>query len=131
MFKINNLNKITNITTLAILLAGIWITQPKTTKANEEQSQPTSVTLTGTIRDLKGYRKTNGEIDPQGHPDFERQSNTDTNPQGQKFQYGLDLDITTDNLVEGKPEYASGSYSTTTKSNFDQWNRSLPLLDLH
>jgi fibro-slime domain-containing protein len=88
-------------------------------------TQPNSLTLTGTIRDFNGYRAGNsGSLVSGGHPDFERKAGTDKNPQDQTFQYGLDKNITTDTLgSDKKPVYAGGSYSTTTKANFDQWYR--------
>ena len=83
-----------------------------------------TITLTGTLRDFRGYRDKNGNINDDGHEDFERKNNVDTNPSGQKFKYGLDREITTDTLgADKKPVYADGSFSTTTKENFDQWYR--------
>ncbi|MGF1541683.1 MAG: fibro-slime domain-containing protein [Pleurocapsa sp.] len=89
---------------------------------------PEKLELTGTIRDFKGYRAgSNGNLVNGGHPDFERKPNTDKNPQGQPFQYGLDTGITTNTLgADKKPVYAGGSFSTTTKANFDQWYRDVP-----
>lgn len=92
------------------------------------QQAPQKIELTGTIRDFKGYRAgSNGNLVSGGHPDFERKPNDDKNPQGQKFQYGLDTNITTNTLgADKKPVYAGGSFSTTTKANFDQWYRDVP-----
>lgn len=86
------------------------------------QTSPSQITLTGTIRDFKAYRNTSGNIDPNGHPDFERKPGTDKNSAGQVFNYGLDPNITT-NVISSdkKPVYKGGSYSTTNKTNFDQW----------
>ncbi len=86
---------------------------------------PNTITLTGTLRDFRGYRDTKGKINSNGHPDFERTPNTDKNPiNNQSFKYGLDPGITTDTLgKDQKPIYAGGSFSTTTKENFDQWYR--------
>ncbi len=86
---------------------------------------PQKIELTGTIRDFKGYRAGNaGNLVSGGHPDFERKAGTDKNPKGQTFNYGLDKNITTDTLgADKKPVYAGGSFSTTTKENFDQWYR--------
>lgn len=82
---------------------------------------PNTITLTGTLRDFKAK---NGSV---GHPDFERNPSTDTTPQGTKFGYGLDTGIITPTLgQDSKPIYAGGSYSTTTKANFDQWFRDVP-----
>lgn len=80
---------------------------------------PASITLTGTIRDFKAKHQTGG------HPDFER-SPGDKNSRNQSFGYGEDKNITT-NLIgsDNKPVYANGSYSTTTKENFDQWYRNV------
>ena len=77
-----------------------------------------TVVLKGALRDFSDQ-----------HPDFERTPGVDG------FHYGLDPDITTNavesvtEIVDGqeysvnKPIYAGGSYSTTTKANFDQWYR--------
>lgn len=89
---------------------------------------PQKLELTGTIRDFKGYRAGNaGNLVSGGHPDFERKAGTDKNPKNQTFNYGLDTGITTNTLgSDKKPVYAGGSYSTTTKENFDQWYRDVP-----
>ncbi|MGL6340205.1 MAG: fibro-slime domain-containing protein [Waterburya sp.] len=80
---------------------------------------PASITLTGTIRDFKAKNQTGG------HPDFER-SPGDKNSRNQSFGYGEDKNITTNTLgSDNKPVYANGSYSTTTKENFDQWYRNV------
>ena len=95
-----------------------------TSAANSSSVSADTITLTGTLRDFKGYRDKNGNISSVGHEDFERKHNVDTNPSGQKFKYGLDTGITTDTLgADKKPVYAGGSYSTTTRANFDQWYR--------
>ena len=66
-----------------------------------------TVTLTGTLRDFS-----------DAHPDFERK------PGVNGFKYGLDTGITTASIgSDRKPVYVGGSYSTTTKTNFDQWYR--------
>ncbi len=127
MFNFHKLKAITLASFSIILMTETLIT--KSIVASDSSSQsPTSVTLKGTIRDFKGYRDTNYQIDPEGHPDFERGDGwngwpLDTSPGGEQFRYDVDYDITTNNLVEGKPEYAGGSFSTTTKENFDQWYR--------
>jgi fibro-slime domain-containing protein len=82
----------------------------------------TSLTLTGTIRDFKAYRNTSGNINPGGHPDFERKPNTDKNPNNASFNYGSDNNITTDNIgSDKKPVYKGHTYSTTNANNFNQW----------
>ena len=69
-----------------------------------------TIVLKGTIRDFSDQ-----------HPDFERQNGQDG------FHYGLDQNITTDTIgTDNKPVYAGGSFSTTTKANFDQWYRDVP-----
>lgn len=66
-----------------------------------------TITLTGTLRDFS-----------DSHPDFER-----TNGVG-GFRYGVDTGITTDTIgSDSKPVYAGGSFSTTTRHNFDEWYR--------
>ncbi|HHP7230199.1 MAG TPA: fibro-slime domain-containing protein [Xenococcaceae cyanobacterium] len=66
-----------------------------------------TMVLVGTLRDFKDT-----------HPDFER------TPGVEGFDYGLDHEITTDTIGENKkPQYKNGSYSTTNKTNFDQWYR--------
>ncbi|MBE9169242.1 fibro-slime domain-containing protein [Pleurocapsales cyanobacterium LEGE 06147] len=83
-------------------------------RSNTQQA-PRTIELIGTIRDFK-----------DSHPDFERNPG-EKNSRGQTFQYGLDKKITTDTLgSDKKPIYAGGSYSTTTKENFDQWYRDVP-----
>ena len=90
-------------------------------------STPTSLILTGTLRDFKGYRDINGNISTDGHEDFERKHNVDQSPSNGTFKYGLDTGITTNSLgLDKKPVYAGGSYSTTTQANFDQWYRDVP-----
>jgi fibro-slime domain-containing protein len=88
------------------------------------QTNPSQMTLTGTLRDFKAYRNTSGNIDSNGHPDFERKPGTDKNSDGQVFNYGLDPNITT-NVISSdkKPVYKGVSYSTTNQTNFDQWYR--------
>ncbi len=69
-----------------------------------------TMVLKGTLRDFSDQ-----------HPDFERTPGVDG------FSYGLDQDITTDLIGDDKnPVYAGGSYSTTTKANFDQWYNDVP-----
>lgn len=66
---------------------------------------PTSVYLSVILRDFSDV-----------HPDFERTNGVNG------FAYGLDPNITLNSLDSNKkPQYKSGSYSTTTKANFDQW----------
>ncbi|MEM8830024.1 MAG: fibro-slime domain-containing protein [Cyanobacteria bacterium P01_G01_bin.19] len=122
MLKLINFKKLTAKTLIGILMVG-GLVGGLSKKAVADDS-PDSITLTGTLRDFRGYRDKNGNINPNGHEDFERKHNTDTNPSGQKFKYGLDRGITTDTLgADKKPIYAGGSYSTTTQANFDQWYR--------
>ncbi|MCC0175626.1 fibro-slime domain-containing protein [Waterburya agarophytonicola K14] len=94
---------------------------------DSSSSSADTITLTGTLRDFDGYRDKNGNLSAGGHEDFERKNNVDKNPSGQKFKYGLDTGITTNTLgADKKPIYAGGSFSTTTKANFDQWYRNVP-----
>jgi fibro-slime domain-containing protein len=87
-------------------------------------SAPSSITLTGTIRDFKAKHQSGG------HPDFERNPG-ETNPGNQSFGYGSDKNITTSTLgADKKPVYGTGSYSTTTKENFDQWYRDVSGVNL-
>jgi fibro-slime domain-containing protein len=80
---------------------------------------PSTITLTGTIRDFKAKNQSGG------HPDFERTPG-DKNPANQSFGYGEDKNITTNTLgADQKPVYAGTTYSTTTKENFDQWYRNV------
>jgi fibro-slime domain-containing protein len=73
---------------------------------------PTSISLTGTIRDFKGKNETGG------HADFER------NPGEDGFGFGSDNAIVEDNLgSDKKPVYKGKTYSTTGKTQFDQWYR--------
>ena len=70
-------------------------------------ASPNTITLEGTLRDFEDT-----------HPDFERTPGQDG------FRYGLDTGITTADLgADSNPVYAGGSFSTTTKANFDQWYR--------
>jgi fibro-slime domain-containing protein len=81
-------------------------------------NRPTTLTLTGTIRDFKAKHESGG------HPDFERNPSTDKNPNNVSFAYGLDSSITTDTLgSDQKPVYKGYTKSTTTQANFDQWYR--------
>jgi fibro-slime domain-containing protein len=89
---------------LTIIFTGIISTEKAYTT-----NAPTSVYLSGVLRDFSDT-----------HPDFERTNGVDG------FAYGLDPDITLDTLDSNKkPQYKSGSYSTTTKYNFDQWYRNV------
>ena len=124
------MKKITVKTIINILVVGSLLTQSGIRKviANDSVSSTSdTINLTGTLRDFKGYRDKNGNITSDGHEDFERKVNVDTNSSGQQFKYGLDTGITTNTLgVDQKPVYAGGSFSTTTKENFDQWYRDVP-----
>ena len=133
-----NPKKLTTNTLVGILMVGGLVTGSGSDRAiandSDSNSSPNSIILTGTLRDFRGYRDTDGNISSNGHEDFERKNNVDTNSSGQKFKYGLDTGITTDTLgVDKKPVYAGGSFSTTTEANFDQWyndvagvNQSMP-----
>ncbi|MBE9047497.1 fibro-slime domain-containing protein [Pleurocapsales cyanobacterium LEGE 10410] len=127
MPKFINLKKLTAKTLVGILVVGGLATQAGTRKVfadDSVDSTPDTIVLQGTLRDFRGYRDTDGNISSNGHADFERKHKVDTNPSGQKFKYGLDRGITTNTLgADKKPVYAGGSYSTTTKANFDQWYR--------
>jgi fibro-slime domain-containing protein len=89
----------------------------------------TTLSLTGTIRDFKGYRKADWGMNPGGHPDFEWKQGTDKNPNNVKFSYGSDKNITTPDLgSDKKPVYntADDKKSTTTAENFNQWYNDVP-----
>jgi fibro-slime domain-containing protein len=117
-----NVAKVFNFPIFTLSVISLFAVNLTTLKASANNSA--TITLTGTIRDFKAYRNTSGNIDPNGHPDFERKPNTDTNPAGELFDYGLDQNITTNLLSnDKKPIYKGGSYSTTTQANFDQWYR--------
>ena len=108
MLRFINLKKFTITALLGVLIAG----NLATASVSSSEESPLSITLTGTIRDFS-----------DDHPDFERDPG-EISSDGTTFQYGLDQDITTNNLgSDQKPVYAGGSYSTTTQGNFDQWYR--------
>ncbi len=124
------LGKFAAVATVAVLVAG-------SVPAAFSQSAPTSIDLTGTVRDFKqGY---SGSTPLQGgHPDFERNpgswgcvfsnwnasKKTCSNPIGQKFSYGLDTNIVGSTIgADKKPVFIGPSVSTTTKEYFDQWYR--------
>ncbi|BAU64617.1 fibro-slime family protein [Stanieria sp. NIES-3757] len=124
-----------NATQITFVMSQLLDLEIKTTNSNGSKKKCvsgsttdkdfTTITLTGKIRDFKGYRAGNaGNLVSGGHPDFERKAGTDKNPQGQTFNYGSDNNIVTNTLgSDYKPVYAGGSYSTTNKENFDQWYR--------
>ncbi|MEM8721197.1 MAG: fibro-slime domain-containing protein [Cyanobacteria bacterium P01_G01_bin.39] len=86
----------------------IFISAP----VHSEENAPSNIVLNGIIRDFS-----------DSHPDFERTPG-DASADGSVFKYGLDTDITTNNLSpDFKPQYAGGSYSTTNEENFSQWYR--------
>lgn len=124
-----NFKKVTANTLIGLLIVGGIVTQSTDNRAiadTSDISAPDTITLTGTLRDFKGYRDIDGNITTDGHEDFERKNKVDVNSSNQTFEYGLDTGITTDTLgADGKPVYAGGSFSTTTKENFDQWYRNV------
>ena len=94
------------------LLNGSTYTPPAPAPAPTTSVVPTTIPLTGTIRDFKGKNET------EGHPDFERQ------PGDNGFNYGNDNNIVELNLgSDQKPVYKGKTYSTTGKTQFDQWYR--------
>ena len=127
MLKSINLKNTTVKTLIGVIIAGSLITQSGIKETVASDTSPNTINLEGTLRDFRAHRKTDGKINPQGHEDFERSTSKDKSPNDGDFDYGLDPDITTDTLGEDKkPVYAGGSYSTTTKENFDQWYRDVP-----
>lgn len=80
------------------------------TASSPANTPPSSITLTGTIRDFKAKNQSGG------HPDFEGAMATEKNI------------VTTELGADQKPVYAkaNGSSTTTTgKANFDQWYRNV------
>jgi len=106
-FKIFNLIFTATILSTAFSLS---ISQPSFTQTTPKKSEVSTKTISGRLRDFHS-----------SHPDFER-SPGDVSDDGSVFDFGLDTAITTNTLGEdGKPVYAGGSNSSTTKANFDQW----------
>lgn len=107
MLKLINLKKLTTKTLIGIFIAGSLVTQVGTNKAvADTESAPTSLTLTGTIRDFQ-----------DSHPDFESAIGDDR---------GL---VTTELGTDKKPVYAHGSEGTQTTNGpdtFNQWYRDVP-----
>lgn len=105
-------NKLFNlfVATTTLSIASLSISHSSLTQTAPEATEIESITVRGILRDFHS-----------SHPDFERTPG-DISDDGSVFEFGLDTAITTDFLGEdGKPVYAGGSNSTTTKSNFDQW----------
>ncbi len=107
MLKLINLKKLTTKTLIGIFIAVSLVTQVGTNKAvADTESAPTSLTLTGTIRDFQ-----------DSHPDFESAIGDDR---------GL---VTTELGTDKKPVYAHGSEGTRTTNGpdtFNQWYRDVP-----
>lgn len=81
------------------------------TSSSTANTPPSSITLTGTIRDFKAKEQLGG------HPDFQKAIGTEKNL------------VTTTLGADKKPVYAKASGGTTTttgKESFDQWYRNVP-----
>lgn len=108
MSNFKSLKLLTILAFCVTLATGTLTTFP----VSSEDHSSESIILTGTIRDFSDQ-----------HPDFERNPG-DTSADGSVFKYGIDQEITTNELdPDSKPTYAGGSYSTTNKANFKQWYR--------
>jgi len=128
---LNNINskKLTTTILISLLAAGSLIAQSSSRQTIASDTSPNTITIEGTLRDFRAHRLNdkNKTVNPEGHPDFERDPKKDKNPSGEKFRYGLDKNITTNDLgLDQKPVYTGKSKSTTNKENFDQWYRDVP-----
>lgn len=103
-------NYIDAINNLPAVTTPITSSRSSSTGSSTANTPPSSITLTGTIRDFKAKNQTGG------HPDFQ-------------YAIGDDRGIVTTQLgADQKPVYAkeTGVTRTTTgKTNFDQWYRNV------
>ncbi|MEM6610652.1 MAG: fibro-slime domain-containing protein [Cyanobacteria bacterium P01_C01_bin.72] len=119
-------NKAINFIMLTSVLATVASFASPQPSLTAENSEPTSITLTGTIRDFKAYRLGDRTLNPGGHQDFQRYEGEDGD-----FEMIAEFDLIADDFLDqdGKPVYkpVSGStITTTTAENFSQWYRDIP-----
>ncbi|MEL6438194.1 MAG: fibro-slime domain-containing protein [Cyanobacteria bacterium J06621_8] len=106
MFNSTKIRLLTALVFLGTMAAGSLSSRPVSS-----EDKTTRVLLMGTVRDFSDQ-----------HPDFERKGLNKASVDGISFSFGLDGEITTDELGDdSKPVYAGGSKSTTTEENFNQW----------
>jgi fibro-slime domain-containing protein len=103
-------NNLPTVTTPSTSSSGSSGTGSSGTGSSTANTPPSSITLTGTIRDFKAKEQSGG------HPDFQKAIATEKN-------------IVTEQLgADQKPVYAKSSGGTTTttgKQSFDQWYRNV------
>jgi fibro-slime domain-containing protein len=108
---VDAINNLPTVTTPSTSSSGSSGTGSSATGSSTANTPPSSITLTGTIRDFKAKQQSGG------HPDFQRAIATEKN-------------IVTAQLgADQKPVYAKSSGGTTTtsgKESFDQWYRNVP-----
>jgi len=111
MFNFQNFKSLTTAIFMGTIAVGVLTSY----SVSSQDTTPQTINLTGTIRDFSDR-----------HPDFER-SPGDVSSDESVFKYGTDTGITTDDIgLDSKPVYAGGSFSTTNKTNFEQWYNNVP-----
>ena len=121
-----NYKKTFNFALVASILATVTNLATPEASSTQELTKPSSITLTGTIRDFKAYRLPDKSLNEGGHQDFQRYKGEDGDYQPVE-ELGRIASDTLD--ADGKPSYKPGSSSTITTTdaeNFSQWYRDVP-----